>query len=1225
MKSLKFVFLFCLVLVGARVNAQRYAVAPGNWNAAIWATTPGGVAGSAATPTSADNVFTNGRSININGSYSCHNLFVSYNVANSLVFGSGRTLTYTGTLSGWDDANGFEEYPTAQVFSFASASRIISTGANVDTFYTPYVLFLWDNTVPINRITFQFGSSSTYSILNSLNVAGILTVQSGTLAPDPGAFINCTGTLAINAGATLTTDDPIHGGNSSSYVSVINLNGTLNTSSYVNSSSITIGSAGILNTSFDGTDQTQGWWYQGNSPSSLSLDPASTVNYRASANQNIAIESYGNLTLSGSGTKTVVSGGSVNIAGNLTFNNTGVVLTSPQTTVFDGTGAQQISGGGTANFDGGVTLNKTAGTLTVAQDINWQGVLNLNQGTLTCTSNSTITATGTASITGSVVPSLYSLAVSGAGTLTSSSGNINIAGNFTNNGAFNANSGTLTFNGSSSQSILGSTNTSFNNIASSNSSTVTFSSSQSLTGALSLSAGTLNANGNLTLLSTAAGDASIAQITGGTISGSVNAQRYLPNAGSVRDYRFLASPVTNATVSQWKNSFPITGTFNDPSTSAEWPGFTNPVVNQTAPSLFLYNEAHTPTSTQQDRYESFPANGSSSTSTTLVNGSGYAAFVRQTVPVTITVTGTPKQGNANVSVTAQSAGGNDGWNLIGNPYAAPISWDNVTIPSGVGTQIALLDNTGAIGTAGNYVYYTQAVGGTHSGIIPSGQAFWVRASANATITFQENDKTAVSNPVFAREGSLADLLRIKVSGNDKADELIIYFRESASDIAEGRSDAFKLKNPVINFSSLSSDGVELAINGMGALGCSKEVALSLKGVTPGKHTLNFSELSNFNSGIALTLVDNYTGKTQTITADVPAYEFDVTSDGATFGSSRFKVQFGYPSLLTNLNVQGENVCAGTDAKVTVSNSQNGVSYYATLNGNTISNTTVGNGAVLDLAIPHDKLAKGNNQVIIMANWSGCSTIALDQTSTIKTDDIYAVASVIDGAVCKQGEVSLGASGAPVDGSYHWYASSDLASPISGQTGSTLVTPILNKSKTYYVSVVNSLGCEGTKREVLATVTAFDNASITQIDEVTLQSNFDSGNQWYFNDQSIAGATGKTLVITESGDYKLKVTIAGCETSAGRTMIVTDLKSKLENGQVYPNPVSKNLTIKLPSENGEAKGIVQNELGQNIGLIKFERTDNALIGEFNFEEKMPGIYIVRITQGNSITNHKIVKK
>src|SRR5690606_47319 len=107
-------------------------------------------------------------------------------------------------------------------------------------------------------------------------------------------------------------------------------------------------------------------------------------------------------------------------------------------------------------------------------------------------------------------------------------------------------------------------------------------------------------------------------------------------------------------------------------------------------SLYVYNEAHQPTETLEDRYESYPADNQASTEADLTNGRGYAAWVGRGAPFTIEVTGTPATGDIPVQVTAQSPDGlNDGWNLIGNPYPAPIDWNNVTIPGGVTGMIAV--------------------------------------------------------------------------------------------------------------------------------------------------------------------------------------------------------------------------------------------------------------------------------------------------------------------------------------------------------------------------------------------------------------------------------------------------------------------------------------------------------------------------------------------------------
>ena len=59
-----------------------------------------------------------------------------------------------------------------------------------------------------------------------------------------------------------------------------------------------------------------------------------------------------------------------------------------------------------------------------------------------------------------------------------------------------------------------------------------------------------------------------------------------------------------------------------------------------------------------------------------------------------------------------------------------------------------------------------------------------------------------------------------------------------------------------------------------------------------------------------------------------------------------------------------------------------------------------------------------------------------------------------------GSVTLVSSGAPENATYNWYEDLTAQTPIEGQHSATFETPSLKKSKTYFVSIVNSLGCEG---------------------------------------------------------------------------------------------------------------------------------------------------------------------
>jgi len=72
--------------------------------------------------------------------------------------------------------------------------------------------------------------------------------------------------------------------------------------------------------------------------------------------------------------------------------------------------------------------------------------------------------------------------------------------------------------------------------------------------------------------------------------------------------------------------------------------------------------------------------------------------------------------------------------------------------------------------------------------------------------------------------------------------------------------------------------------------------------------------------------------------------------------------------------------------------------------------------------------------------------------------------------CGAGTVTLSATGAPTTGgSYRWYTASTGGTAIGGATGANFTTEYLYATKTYYVSAVNSTGCESSRVPVTATV------------------------------------------------------------------------------------------------------------------------------------------------------------
>ena len=1240
---LKFIFLVSpLILFLTESNAQRYARIDGNWTSAIWASTPSGVAGSAATPTATDDAYTNGFLVTSSTTNSCRNLYIDANKATaSLSLTSFSTITVTGTLTGWDGIGLSEAVPVANpAVTFSSTSKIRLTGANITTNYLPaYVIYAFDNTSPLGRVTFDFGSGVTRSIITNLGVTNALIVNSGTLTPDPGAFIQVgtSGLLTVVSGAAITTGDPIHGGSTTTSVGTLTINGTLTTSSYVNSSSFTLGPSAVLNSSYSGvTNQTQGWWFQSTSPTTTSLDPTSSVNLNSTSNQNISPSPiYGNLTLGGGGTKSVSGSTSISIAGNLTFSSTGVTYSSAQQTVFNGTSSQSINGGGTANFNGGLQLNKSTGTLTLSQNISIQNGLTLTAGTIDFGSNtvslsgnlvnnatltpsgSTLSITGTTAMSGSSATSLNNLTITGTGILTPPS-TLSLGGNFTNNGTFNSNSGTITFNGTAAQSITGTT--SLSNITVSNSAGVTNNGAMSLNGILSLSgSGAFNANpGTLTLASS--GQSSTGMIgalgTPSNFTGNVTVQRFINGPG---DWRYLAMPITNGNVGIWQTAFPVTGNFTNPS-----PNGSNGVVDQTAASVYYFNAAT----------QAYVAVGSgvSTGSTPLSNTVGYSAYTYLTGNCTVSATGTITKGTVNIPLSTASPG----WNLIPNPYPSAVGWNLMTRTGLSNTMnLRIANNTFATYLAGSGTCTGCSFNTNWRGEIPIGQSFWVNSASATNLQMTEAVKTT-TQPTFVREAAAQNFVRVTLHSPTEVDDAVVMFRPGATVNFDTLYDGLKRKNgnyvsslgmnSYINISSYTTNSkMDMAINGMPPVACTESVKLKVTDAPVGSYTLVFTDLKSINLGYSVTLVDHFLSKQITVT-DSLQYGFTITADTSSFGTSRFEMQFLAPQVnAVSPPLSVSNRCDPATLPVNFT-SQAGINYQFMISGNPVSAITNGTGQAITATIDKTKLVAGSNAIDLVATTAGgCSTKTFSSAFQYQLNALANMPKVVNDTICQSSKANLTANGAPANGSYLWYDSLNKTTSIPGATGATFQTDTLSAAKTYYVLAVNADGCQSTRASITVAVISIAKPIVT-VNGQLLNSNSTSGNQWLLSGTPIAGATTQQYQATKSGTYSVKVTnSSSCsKTSNDVVMVVTGLETGVNDEIInaFPNPVKDRLQLSAP------KGFENLKLFDSQGRIL--ETMNALSPgdplslQIDFSAYSKGLYLINVTVGGKNYFVKIIK-
>ena len=440
-----------------------------------------------------------------------------------------------------------------------------------------------------------------------------------------------------------------------------------------------------------------------------------------------------------------------------------------------------------------------------------------------------------AAITGLATgPSYNSIKFSGTGIKTpngTAASNLNIAGDFTNTLANTASSNVVltstivNFNGVNNQSLAGGagptysatstiappspTGTVFNTVNFSNGSSSTTKTMTSggfavaSTGVLTMvgasSYTVLNANGNLTLNSSATSSATVAKITAGgpTITGNVNVQRWITgnNNSTYRGYRLMSSPV-NGTTDSYPNNYSVNyllkscyirgtsgigfdGVGNDnillyrenvPPSNATFTSGTYNGINAMAP---------------MPNY-SYPIDGNTSSPTFMIPvGDGFLFFFRGDrlvntyaaetvstyVPTSAIVTATGKlnQGSYPVkdwynsgttylgftNTTANSAV--RGFNLVGNPYASTIDLTTASTTAGAGLQIS--SGIAGKGVESNFyelnpttqnfdVWSNSLNSGTNQATkyIASGQGFFVKVdTVNQTLTFNEAAKVNNQN------------------------------------------------------------------------------------------------------------------------------------------------------------------------------------------------------------------------------------------------------------------------------------------------------------------------------------------------------------------------------------------------------------------------------------------------------------------------------------------------
>ncbi|WP_167856392.1 Ig-like domain-containing protein [Hymenobacter metallicola] len=547
--------------------------------------------------------------------------------------------------------------------------------------------------------------------------------------------------------------------------------------------------------------------------------------------------------------------------------------------------AQDAAGNGnTAATQFSIQYNApaTATTWTGSSSADWFTASNWTAGVPTSTLDAFINAgsprypvltTGTASVKNLILATNASLTQSGGVLVVNGDG-------FAIDGTFNATGGLVSLTGGTEQRI-GGTRTAFWDL------TVGTSGAR-LDGPVDIQH-LLTLNGNLstiartfTLLSNSTATAMVVN-NGGLVLGTATVQRYInPSLNPGLGYRHYSSPVQATTVADLATS-----------------GF-SPVVNpdyntqgntvNPFPTVYGYDESRIAgiNATTQDFEFGYFSPGS--LGSTLNRGRGYTVNIAADQKVDLV--GTLNSGTVSVGALSRGAEAASGWQLLGNPYPAPLDWKKARtgLPTGVQDAIYVYKSSGQYD--GTYQFYQNGFGTLPGGIIGSMQGFFVRVSQPvASFSFQDTwrsttyEDPSVNRPAAdARPALQLDL----VSSQGVHDPAYVYFEEGATAGVDNHYDAEKLPNTTgLNLASVAA-GTGLAVNGLPVLTTNTVVPLTVGVPVTGTYTLEAASLANFGT-TAVYLLDAETGQ-QVNLQQQPSYRF--AASNAALITGRFSLTFG---------------------------------------------------------------------------------------------------------------------------------------------------------------------------------------------------------------------------------------------------------------------------------------------------------------------------------------------
>jgi hypothetical protein len=536
---------------------------------------------------------------------------------------------------------------------------------------------------------------------------------------------------------------------------------------------------------------------------------------------------------------------------------------------------------------------------TGAGSTDWFASANWTAGVPTATLDALVplVSTGRYPLIGTGTAAAQNLTLAQGATLTQSGGTLSLTGHFTHHGTYVVPAGLLATTGSASQLLGGSSPLALANLTV-GAAGAALRAPASFRSVLTLLGNLSTDNQPLTLLSSVSGGVArdgLVVNSGGVVQGTATVQRALdPTLNAEPGYRHYSAPVRTATVADLATSgfVPVV---NPAYNTAAVPASTTPF-----PTVYGYDDSRLSLSNSLSSFDKgfvSPA----ALGDALAVGRGYAVNIAASEVVDFR--GSLHNGTLTLPLTsARPSYPDGGWQLLGNPYPAPLDYSLVDPADRAGLEGAIYVYSSTSQYLGNYRSYINGIGNP---VLPLGQAFFARVAAGlptASVTFRNSQRLTAPNPTPmqrpAAEARPLVQLTLQGAGSTLPDEATVYFEQGATSGFESAYDAEKLPNPSGLNLATSQGGRQFSINGQAVLGTTQRVVALAVGVpTAGVYTFTASRLLNLAS-VPVYLRDLQTGALIDLGKQA-TYQFAVAT-AAALNTTRFELVFSPQQVLATV-------------------------------------------------------------------------------------------------------------------------------------------------------------------------------------------------------------------------------------------------------------------------------------------------------------------------------------